>query len=119
MLRLLFIAIFVVQNIAPVYAKPPVFTKEFAVAEKVSKDLNIPVFIIVSADWCLYCNQLDEQISDNLKLFDDIIILKIDFDKNAEFVKENKIKKLPTIIYQNKQYIGKQDIHELKKILGR
>lgn len=101
------------------YAKPPIFTTDIIAANQISKDLNMPIFIVVSADWCLYCTKLEEQISNNLEIFDDVIILKLDFDENTEFVKKHKIKKIPTIIYQNEKYVGKYNITDLKKILAR
>lgn len=101
------------------FANPPIFTDSIENAQKISTDLKIPIFVIVSADWCLYCNKLDNQISDNLETFDNIIIVKLDYDKDIEFVKKNNIKKIPTIIYQGNKYVGKYDIIDLKNILAR
>lgn len=100
-------------------ANPPIFTESEVDAHKIATDLKMQVFVIVSADWCVYCVELDKQISDNLEIFDNIIILKLDYDKDIEFVKKNNIKKIPTIIYQGNKYVGKYDIIDLKKILAR
>lgn len=100
-----------------VFANPPIFTDSIEDAEKISKDFNMPVITIVSADWCHYCLRLEKNISDNLNVFDNYIILKLDFDEHKSFVTQNKIKKIPTLIYKNKKYVGIYDIESLKQIL--
>jgi thiol-disulfide isomerase/thioredoxin len=103
----------------PLLANPPIFIDSIEDAISISQDLNMPIITIVSADWCHYCMKLEKTISDNLEVLDDIIVLKLDFDENSEFVKKHRIKKIPTIIYQNEKYVGKYNIVDLKKILGR
>lgn len=118
-MKLLLAALLIGVLCSSVEAKPPIFLYSLNDAQKISKDLNLPILIIVSADWCLYCNKLDKTISNHLELFNNTIILKINFDSNAEFVKQYKIKKIPTIVYQDKKYVGIYNIEDLKKILGK
>lgn len=99
------------------FANPPIFIDSMEDATKISKDFNMPIITIVSADWCHYCVKLEKTISDNLSVFDDHIILKLDFDESKDFVAKNKINKIPTIIYENKIYVGIYDIGSLKKII--
>jgi len=112
---ILYISIFILSN--NLYAKPPIFTSSINDAKQMSEDLQLPILQVVSADWCLYCGMLDKTISDNLEVFNDIIILKIDFDTNKDYVEKNNIKKIPTILYKNDRYIGIYDIKDLKKII--
>lgn len=107
----------IINNIA--YSKPPIFLSSVSDAQKISQDLNLPILTIVSADWCLYCGMLDKTISNNLDVFENIIILKIDFDSNKEYVEKYHIKKIPVIIYNNKQYIGIYDINTIKQLLKK
>lgn len=101
------------------FANPPIFTETHSNAIKLSKDLNMSILYIVSADWCSYCVKAEKTINNNLSVFDNIIILKIDFDSNPEFIEQYKIKKIPTIIYKNQKYIGIYKIEDFKKILKK
>lgn len=116
MLKIVFILMFMLFA-AAVEAKPPVFINNAEKAEQVSKKFNIPVLIIVSADWCNPCKKLKKEISENLELLQDVIILNIDFDTNTEIIKKYQINKIPTIISNNKKYEGYMDIYKIKKLL--
>lgn len=104
---------------ANAYGNPPIFINSYSDAIKISNDLDIPILYIVSADWCHYCIKAEQTINENLDIFEDTIILKIDFDSNKEFAKKNNIKKIPTIIYKNQKYIGIYKIEDFKKILKK
>lgn len=114
---ILYISILISSN--TLYAKPPIFISSIDEAQRISNDLKLPILTIVSADWCLYCGMLDKTISNNLDVFNDIIILKIDFDLNKEYAEKHNIKKIPVIIYDNKQYVGIYDIISLKKLIKK
>lgn len=101
----------------PLYANPPIFTDSLDDAKKISNDLKMPIITIVSADWCHYCVKLEKSISENLDVFDNYIIVKLDFDQNKEYVEKYKIKKIPTVIYKDKKYVGVSNIDTLKKII--
>ena len=44
-------------------AKPPIFLDNFNDAKVVSKDLKQPIILLLSADWCQYCNKLKKEIT--------------------------------------------------------
>lgn len=98
-------------------AKPPVFLTSQKEAQKVSEDLGFPVLTIVSATWCGPCKQLHHQISTNIDKLEDLIILTVDGDKNPDFMRANKINSYPTIIFNNKKYVGYKSIDQLLDII--
>lgn len=86
------------------YAKPPIFMDNYTEALKVSKDLNQPLILIFSADWCIYCKKLQKDISDRLDKFQDTTICMIDIDRNREMSKKYKVKTIPkTIVFDSSQ----------------
>lgn len=99
------------------FAKPPIFITSQKEAQKVSENLGFPILTIVSATWCGPCKQLHNQISTNIDKLEDLIILTIDGDKSPNFMKANKINSYPTIIFNNKKYIGYKSIGQLLDII--
>lgn len=100
-------------------AGPPIFLESQKDAQKISKELNMKILTVVSADWCLYCKKLDDTLYNHLEIIEDIIVLKIDFDTDKDFVRKHNIKKIPTIIIDDKQYIGKYSLKDIKDILKK
>lgn len=93
-------------------AKPPIFLDNFNDAKIVSKDLKQPIILVLSADWCQYCQKLKKDITNNIDKFNDITICIIDIDKYPEIAREFKAKKIPkTIIFDSKG-------NKLKEIKG-
>lgn len=98
-------------------AKPPVFLTSQKEAQKVSEDLDFPILTIVSATWCGPCKQLHNQISSNIDKLEDLIILNVDGDKNPDFMRANKINSYPTLIFNNKKYVGYKNIDQILNII--
>lgn len=85
---------------------PPIFTDSQKNAKRISKDLDIPILTIVSAEWCSPCQKIKKEITEKQRLLDDIIVLQIDFDKNKQYIKVNNITKIPVLIFKEKKYTG-------------
>ena len=102
MLKIILTLLFTLMTFS-INAKPPVFTYDEQKAQQVSKKFNIPVITIVSANWCAPCKKLKKELSENLELLQDVVILDIDFDTNTKIIKEYKINKIPTVIINNKK----------------
>lgn len=113
------LCIFISLICSNIFARPPIFVDSYNEATQISKDLNMPILIIVSAEWCKYCKTLEKTIGDNLDVFDDMILLNIDFDINKNLVTQYKVKKLPTIIYGDKKIIGNITIEKLQKFIEK
>lgn len=84
----------------------PIFTDSQENAERISKDLDMPILTIVSADWCSPCKKIKKEITENPNLLNDIIVLQLDFDKNKQYIKVNNITKIPVLIFKKKKYTG-------------
>ena len=103
------------------YAKPPIFIKNYNEAVKVSQEFNQPLILIFSADWCAYCVRLKKDISKNLDKFDDTTICIIDIDDQPEIAKKYNATKIPKSIFFDKQgkkireITGYFDVKSLKK----
>jgi thioredoxin-related protein len=93
-------------------AKPPIFLDNFNDAKVVSKDLKQPIILLLSADWCQYCNKLKKEITNNLDKFNDTTICIVDIEKYPDIAKEFKARKIPkTIVFDSKG-------NKLKEIKG-
>jgi thioredoxin-related protein len=93
-------------------AKPPIFLDNFNDAKGVSKDLKQPIILLLSADWCQYCNKLKKEITNNLDKFNDTTICIVDIEKYPDIAKEFKARKIPkTIVFDSKG-------NKLKEIKG-
>lgn len=93
------------------YAKPPIFLDNYNDTIKISENLNHPIILIFSADWCHYCIKLKNDISRSNSLFQDttICILDIDDPKNNDIVKKYNVHKIPkTIFFDANKKIIKQ-----------
>lgn len=102
------------------YAKPPVFLDNYNESVQVSKQLNQPLILIFSADWCVYCKKLKKDISDNLDRFEDTTICIVDINENPELAKKYKVRSIPRTLVFNKEkrltqdYKGYIDFHLLR-----
>ena len=113
--NILFILMIILSSQA--IAGPPIFVDSYEQSQKISKDLDMDVLIIFSADWCKYCDKLKKDISNNLGLFNDQIIYIVDHDNNSKLVKAFKVKRLHQSfrIKKNvaiKKLTGYQDINK-------
>ncbi len=72
----------------------------YEVARSLSKETNLPLLIIHSADYCIYCDKLKQDIF-GLELLDSVIVCVIDIENNKELSDEMRVKKLPTSILIN------------------
>ncbi len=66
-----------------------------------------PILIDFTADWCKPCRKIDSMLNQLVEeLDDDILIMKIDVDKNAALRKKYKIEAVPTLIlFQNSKQL--------------
>jgi len=106
LLSIIFIALFLggITN-----AKPPVFLDDYNQAVKISKELNQPLILLFSADWCVYCIKLKKDISNNIDKFEDTTICIVDIDKNPELAKKYKVRSIPRTLVFNKEKRLMQD----------
>ena len=106
LLSIIFIALFLggITN-----AKPPIFLDDYNQAVKISKELNQPLILLFSADWCVYCIKLKKDISNNIDKFEDTTICIVDIDKNPELAKKYKVRSIPRTLVFNKEKRLMQD----------
>jgi len=84
-------------------AKPPIFLDNYNQAIKISKELNQPLILLFSADWCVYCVKLKKDISDNMDKFEDTTICIVDIDKNKNLSKKYGVRSIPkTLVIDRK-----------------
>ncbi|CAH0993904.1 Thioredoxin-like protein [Emticicia aquatica] len=58
-----------------------------------------PVLIDFTAEWCKPCRKIDSMLNQLVEeLDDDVLVMKIDVDKNAALRKKYKIEAVPTLI---------------------
>jgi len=91
-------------------AKPPIFLYNYNEAIKVSQELNQPMIVIFSADWCSYCVKLKKHISNNLAKFEDTTICIIDIDQDKATAQKYGVSKIPRSIFLNRQGKKTKDI---------
>ena len=84
-------------------AKPPIFSEDYNQAVKISKELNQPLILLFSADWCVYCVKLKKDISDNVDQFENTTICIVNIDKNPELAKKYKVRSIPRTLVFNKE----------------
>lgn len=100
---LLFLFFTVLASGGIINAKPPVFLNNYNESVKVSKELNQPLILIFSADWCRYCVQLKKDISNHVDQFPNTTICIVDIDTNKNVSKKYRVKKIPKTIVFNRQ----------------
>jgi len=100
--------------------------KDFNTLLKVAKNQNKKIFVDFYADWCYWCNKMDEttfsnpQVKAKLKNY---ILIKINGDFNKKLLNKYKIDGYPTLLVLNyngkviKNYTGYQDPKEFLKWL--
>lgn len=67
------------------------------VAQSLSKETQMPLLTIYSADFCGYCQKLKKDIVE-LDTLDRFIVCIVDVEKNKELQTQMKVKNLPTSI---------------------
>lgn len=67
------------------------------VAQSLSKETQMPLLTIYSADFCGYCQNLKKDIIE-LDTLDKFIVCIVDVEKNKELQTQMKVKNLPTSI---------------------
>ena len=83
-------------------AKPPIFAQDINDAMLLSKDLDLDVLLVFTAEWCGTCRVMKNDINNDLMLVEDKIICYINYDNNPDLVKEFKVKTIPDyMIYKN------------------
>ena len=75
----------------------------YEVARSISKETKLPLLIVHSADYCIYCDKLKKDIIES-ELLDSVIVCVIDIETNKELSSQMKVKKLPTSILMNSQH---------------
>lgn len=108
MKHILFFIVLVFGFIGTVNAKPPIFVDNYTDAQQISQDLNVDILLIFSADWCKYCDVLKQDLTNNLELLENQIILIVNYEDNAKLVKEYRVKKLPQSFKLHKGHIVKK-----------
>ncbi len=65
---------------------------EVYLPEKISLSENKKIILFFHAGWCPTCRALDKNINKNLtKIPDDVVILKVDYDKESELKKKYNV----------------------------
>lgn len=95
-------------------------TREIKEAEKLYEIINNKdklILIDFYANWCGPCKVLSP-ILDKLAedYTDNIIILKVDIEKNRDIVKEYSIKSIPTIIFYKNEMIVDKKVGNLSRV---
>jgi len=93
-----------------VYANEPIHSNNYNDAILLSKTIEHKVLLIFSADWCVNCQVLKNDLIKHNDLHD-IIICTVDIDHSPDIARSFKIRKIPvSIILDNNQeksrYIG-------------
>lgn len=71
--------------------------------------------VIVSADWCVGCNALKNQLDKKDVPYE---VIDADSEKGMDFCKEHGVKSLPTsFVYEGDEVIGKVIGNKLKEVL--
>jgi len=81
-------------------------------AEQAAKSKK-PLMIDVYTDWCGWCKKLDKDTYSDarvVKLSRKFVCVKVDGDKNTEFVKKYAIQGYPTIVFLNSK---SKEIHRV------
>ena len=115
---ILILSLFALSNQA--YSKPPIFTDEYNVAQKMSKDLKLDIIIVFGADWCKYCKLLKKDLTLNQQKISDKIFLFIDTDKQSDIASKYKIKSIPASFYikNNKTISNKTGYNNITNYLN-
>lgn len=119
MIRLAFVAV-VTACIgilsAPTYAAPVAgWHKDFEAAQKLARQLNRPLLIHFSAEWCGPCRRMDRTVLNSAAVLNHIasatVGVKVDSDKRRDLVKKFNVRSLPTdvIVDSNGRVLAKSE----------
>lgn len=118
--HILVLFIIVYSNAA--FSKPPIFVNIPEDAIVLSEDIKVNLLFIFSAEWCVACDKLKNDIHNDLSVVDDHIVCYIDIEQRKDLATEFKVKRIPEcIIYRNKierkRRVGYKNKEEFKKWL--
>ena len=86
---------------------------DYETGMKAAAEKKMPTMIDFATDWCGWCHKLDADVytqEEIVKLAQQFICIKVDGDKQADLVKQYKIRGYPTIIFTNDQG---EEIHRI------
>lgn len=115
---ILYLIIILFSNHA--FCKPPIYINDnLPEALKLSETIKTDVILIFSADWCINCSKMKQDMQKHQAVFDDMIVCIIDIDKNKRLIKEYRVKNIPDcrIIRNNiqiKKRVGYDNIDNFK-----
>lgn len=92
---LIFTLIFIMPSIA--YSKDNKIFNNINDAKIISREKQLPLIIIFSADYCQFCTQLKTEIIKQ-NLLNDYIICILDLEENKKWFSIYKVNTLPTSI---------------------
>lgn len=78
-------------------ADNPVFVSSLEDSVALGESSSKPILIVFGAKWCIYCNKLKEDISNNLfnQELKDYIICYVDIDDRKDLKKEYNVTTIP------------------------
>lgn len=101
---------------APIQAAPAAgWHKDFEEAQKLARQLNRPLLIHFSAEWCGPCRRMDRSVLNSAAVLNHIasatVGVKVDSDKRRDLVKKFNVRSLPTdvIIDGNGRVLAKSE----------
>jgi thioredoxin-related protein len=74
--------------------------ENYNAAVSIAEEENKPLLLILSADWCVYCDKLKLEVLTNNEV-NPYVVCVIDVDHNKDLAKKFKFKVLPTSIIIN------------------
>ena len=89
-------------------AKPPkgnqIMWGDVKEGAKFAQKNKLPMMMHFTANWCGWCKKLEKEVyvvPEVIKLSQNFVCAKVDFDKEKELVKQYGMKGIPTIIFTN------------------
>jgi len=89
--------------------KPPIFLDGPEDAIILAEDLKIDLLLVFSADWCVACDKLKNDIHQDLSMLENTVVCYIDIEKRPDFAKEFGVKRIPDcVVYRSKKEIKRR-----------
>jgi thiol:disulfide interchange protein len=86
-----------------VNAEPGIYVENLLDAIALSETIHKDVLVIFTADWCVFCKNMEKDIIETPSIVNDKIVCYINMDNNPELVKEYRVKTIPDyFILRNK-----------------
>jgi len=100
------------------------WSTDYASAFQSAKEKNKNIFIDFYADWCAPCKMMDKTFADAkvVEAMQEMVLLRIDVDKNKEFAQKYNITRMPTyiILDSNAQLIDRfSSYYEVEEFLDK